>query len=261
MLFVCYPKCSTCKKAEKWLNEHNLQYSERHIAEDNPSYDELKEWHKKSGLPLKRFFNTSGVLYKEMELKNKLPTMSEDEQLKLLATNGMLVKRPIIISDDKVFVGFKVNEWENLLYNQKKEGSGMIYVEKEISYADYVRLRESVNWNNFFKGQTEKCLKNTLYSVAAIDNNTVIGMGRLIGDGMYYMIVDVIVQPDYQGKGIGSNIVNRLTEYVQKETPAGGRSSIQLTAEKGKEGFYEKLGFKLIPNEFCGSSMRKVIRR
>lgn len=115
MLFVCYPKCSTCKKAEKWLNEHNLQYAVRHIAEDNPSYDELKEWYKKSGLPLKRFFNTSGVLYKEMELKNKLPSMSEDEQLKLLATNGMLVKRPIIISDDKVFVGFKVNEWENLL--------------------------------------------------------------------------------------------------------------------------------------------------
>lgn len=100
-----------------------------------------------------------------------------------------------------------------------------------------------------------------MYSVAAIDNNTMIGMGRLIGDGMYYMIVDIIVQPDYQGKGIGSNIVNRLTEYVHKETSAGGRSSIQLIAEKGKESFYERFGFKLIPNEFCGSGMRKVIRR
>lgn len=135
------------------------------------------------------------------------------------------------------------------------------YVEKEISYDDYVRLRERVHWNNFFREQTEKCLRNTLYSIAAIDGDAVIGMGRLIGDGMYFMIVDVIVRPDYQGKGVGSNIVERLTEYVRGETPAGGRSSIQLTAEKGKEGFYEKLGFKIIPHEFCGSSMRKVIRK
>ena len=91
----------------------------------------------------------------------------------------------------------------------------MTYTEKEISYADYVRLRESVNWNNFFKEQTEKCLKNTLYSIEVIDNDSIIGMGRLIGDGMYYMMVDIIVEPSYQGKGIGSNIVNKLIEYVQ----------------------------------------------
>ncbi len=115
MLILCYPKCSTCKKAKKWLDEHNLQYTERHIAEDNPSYDELKEWYEKSGLVLKKFFNTSGVLYKEMELKNKLPLMSEDEQLKLLATNGMLVKRPILINKNKILVGFKESEWEELL--------------------------------------------------------------------------------------------------------------------------------------------------
>lgn len=115
MLILCYPKCSTCKKAKKWLDEHNLQYTERHIAEDNPSYDELKEWYEKSGLILKKFFNTSGVLYKEMELKNKLPLMSEDEQLKLLATNGMLVKRPILINKNKILVGFKESEWEELL--------------------------------------------------------------------------------------------------------------------------------------------------
>lgn len=115
MLFLCYPKCSTCKKAKKWLDEHNLEYTERHIAEDNPSYDELKEWYRESGLALKKFFNTSGMLYKEMHLKEKLPFMSEDDQLRLLAANGMLVKRPIVISKDKVVVGFKEAEWEDLL--------------------------------------------------------------------------------------------------------------------------------------------------
>ena len=111
MIFICYPKCSTCQKAKKWLDEHDIVYNERHIVEENPMYDELKEWHKKSGLPLKRFFNTSGLLYKEMKLKDKLSEMSEEEQLKLLATNGMLVKRPIVVGDDMVFVGFKEAEW------------------------------------------------------------------------------------------------------------------------------------------------------
>ena len=103
MLFICYPKCSTCKKAKKWLDEHHLNYTERHIVEENPSYDELKEWVSKSGLPLKKFFNTSGLLYKEMKLKDKLPTMSEDKQLQLLATNGMLVKRPLVIEGGIVY--------------------------------------------------------------------------------------------------------------------------------------------------------------
>lgn len=111
MLFLCYPKCSTCQKAKKWLEEQNINYMERNIAENNPSYEELKEWHAKSGLQLKRFFNTSGLLYKEMKLKDKLPTMSEDEQLKLLAANGMLVKRPLLIDENTVFVGFKEAEW------------------------------------------------------------------------------------------------------------------------------------------------------
>lgn len=115
MLFILYPKCSTCQKAKKWLDEHNIEYTERHIAENNPSYEELKDWYEKSGLPLKKFFNTSGLLYKEMELKNKLSGMSEEEQLKLLSTNGMLVKRPMIVDGDKALVGFKENEWENLL--------------------------------------------------------------------------------------------------------------------------------------------------
>lgn len=115
MLFVYYPKCSTCKKAKKWLDDQGIQYSERHIAEDNPAYEELKEWHEKSGLPLKKFFNTSGMLYKEMQLKDKLPNMSDEEQLKLLSGNGMLVKRPIIVDGDNVLVGFKEAEWEEKL--------------------------------------------------------------------------------------------------------------------------------------------------
>ena len=115
MLFIWYPKCSTCQKAKKWLNSHEIEYTERHIVEENPTYDELKEWHQKSGLPLKKFFNTSGMLYKEMKLKDKLPKMSEDEQLKLLATNGMLVKRPVVVMEDKVLVGFKEAVWEKIV--------------------------------------------------------------------------------------------------------------------------------------------------
>jgi arsenate reductase len=112
MLFIEYPKCSTCQKAKKWLDENKIEYTQRHIVDDNPTYEELKEWHEKSGLPLKKFFNTSGLLYKEMNLKDKLPTMSEDEQLKLLATNGMLVKRPLIVADTTVLTGFKEAEWK-----------------------------------------------------------------------------------------------------------------------------------------------------
>lgn len=111
MMFLCYPKCSTCKKAKQWLDDNKIQYTQRHIVEDNPTYEELKEWYKKSGLPLKKFFNTSGMLYKEMKLKDKLPDMSEDEQIELLATNGMLVKRPLIVGEDMVLVGFREAEW------------------------------------------------------------------------------------------------------------------------------------------------------
>jgi len=115
MLFICYPKCSTCQKARKWLEEHSIEYNERNIVEENPTFDELKEWYDVSGLPLKKFFNTSGMLYKEMHLKDKLPEMSEEEQLRLLATNGMLVKRPLVIDGDTVVVGFKEAEWAEKL--------------------------------------------------------------------------------------------------------------------------------------------------
>ena len=107
MEFICYPKCSTCQKAKKWLDENKIEQTERHIVDDNPTYEELKRWYEKSGLPLKRFFNTSGMLYKEMKLKDKLPDMSEDEQLQLLATNGMLVKRPLVVAEGFVLTGFK----------------------------------------------------------------------------------------------------------------------------------------------------------
>ena len=109
MLFIYYPKCSTCQKAKKWLDAQEISYTERHIVE------ELKKWQARSGLPIKKFFNTSGMLYKEMQLKDKLPQMSEDEQLKLLATNGMLVKRPVIVDGDTVLTGFREKEWEEKL--------------------------------------------------------------------------------------------------------------------------------------------------
>ena len=115
MLFVHYPRCSTCKKAKKWLEENNLEFEEKDIVEDNPTFEELKEWFEKSDLPLKRFFNTSGMKYRELKLKDKLPDMSEKEQLELLATDGMLVKRPIIVTDDVVLTGFKVKGWEEEL--------------------------------------------------------------------------------------------------------------------------------------------------
>lgn len=115
MLFVNYPKCSTCQKAKKWLTEHNMEFEDRDIREQNPTAEELKEWHRKSGLPLKRFFNTSGVLYKEMHLKETLPAMSEEEQYALLATNGMLVKRPILVTENTVLTGFRESEWGSLV--------------------------------------------------------------------------------------------------------------------------------------------------
>ena len=115
MLFVQYPPCSTCQKAKKWLDAHGISYEDRHIKLENPSYEELKQWYERSGLPLKRFWNTSGLQYRALALKDKLPTMTEDEQLRLLATDGMLVKRPIVVTDSVVLTGFKEAEWEEKL--------------------------------------------------------------------------------------------------------------------------------------------------
>ncbi len=115
MLFIYYPRCSTCQKAKKWLDENGFKYDEQHIVEDNPDYDQLKGLYEKSGLPLKRFFNTNGKIYREMQLKDKLPEMSEEEQMKILSTEGMLVKRPIIETEDVVLTGFRQKEWEEKL--------------------------------------------------------------------------------------------------------------------------------------------------
>lgn len=115
MIFVCYPRCTTCQKARKWLEANGVVFEDRHIKENNPSVEELKDWHKKSGLPLKKFFNTSGLQYKELKLKDRLPNMSEDEQFDLLASDGMIVKRPILIGDDFVLVGFNETEWRAAL--------------------------------------------------------------------------------------------------------------------------------------------------
>lgn len=117
--FICYPKCTTCQKAIKWLDDNKIEYELRDIKLDNPTLDELTKWYKKSGLPLKKFFNTSGLLYKSLDLKNKLPTMSENEMLTLLASDGMLVKRPLLIGDSFVLVGFKETEWkEKRMFSQ-----------------------------------------------------------------------------------------------------------------------------------------------
>ena len=115
MLFVEYPKCSTCQRAKKWLVEHNVEFEDRHIVEKNPTIEELKDWHKRSGLPLKRFFNTSGMKYKELSLKDKLPQMTEDQQYELLAADGMLVKRPILVGEDFVIPGFKEAAWKEVI--------------------------------------------------------------------------------------------------------------------------------------------------
>lgn len=120
IIFIQYPPCTTCQRAKKWLDGQGIAYTDRHIKEQKPSFEELKEWYTGSGLPLKKFFNTSGLLYKSMNLKDQLPTMSEEEQLRLLASDGMLVKRPILVTDQGVLTGFKEAEWEALLKKSSK---------------------------------------------------------------------------------------------------------------------------------------------
>ena len=135
----------------------------------------------------------------------------------------------------------------------------MEYKENSLTYDQYYRLRESVGWNNFCQEQAITALKNSVYDITVSDNNHVIGMGRLIGDGIYYTVVDVVVDPAFQGKKVGTEIINKLLEFVEKNIPIGGRASVQLIAAEGKEAFYEKQGFKKIPHDNCGSGMRKVI--
>ncbi len=137
----------------------------------------------------------------------------------------------------------------------------MEYLENSLTYQEYISLRSVVGWNNFSEEQASNSISNSVYNIKVVDDNKTIAMGRLIGDGMYYLLVDIIVSPEFQGNGIGSKIIDMLLAYVDNKTPIGGRSSVQLIAEKGKEDFYIKKGFKLIPHEFCGSGMRKIIRK
>ena len=137
----------------------------------------------------------------------------------------------------------------------------MEYRKNELTYEDYISLRTSVGWNNIAEEQVATSINNAILNLTVVQKDKIIAMGRLIGDGIYYLIVDVVVRPEYQGQGIGSTITEMFLEYVEEHTPAGGRSSVQLIAEKGKEDFYMNKGFKLIPHEFCGSGMRKIIRK
>ena len=137
----------------------------------------------------------------------------------------------------------------------------MEYRKNELTYENYISLRNSVGWNNFAEEQVSKSINNAILNITVIDEGETVAMGRLIGDGIYYLIVDVVVQPEHQGQGIGSTIIDILLKYIEEHTPNDGRASVQLIAEKGKEEFYINRGFKLIPHEFCGSGMRKIIRK
>ena len=137
----------------------------------------------------------------------------------------------------------------------------MEYRENGLTYEEYIALRDSVDWYNLAEEQVSKSIKNSIYDIVVEDNGQAIAMGRLIGDGIYFLIADIVVKPEYQGKGVGSKVIDKLLSYVDTNTPIGGRSSVQLIAEKGKEEFYIKKGFKLIPHEFCGSGMRKIIKK
>lgn len=137
----------------------------------------------------------------------------------------------------------------------------MEYIENKLSYEEYIFLRESVGWRVFAEEQARKAVDSSIYNITVMENSHTIAMGRLIGDGMYYMVVDIVVRPEYQHKGIGSQILAMIVKYIDANTPIGGRSSVQLIAEKGKEDFYIKRGFKLIPHEYCGSGMRRVIKK
>ena len=137
----------------------------------------------------------------------------------------------------------------------------MEYLDNRLTYQTYTLLRSSVGWNNLSEEQVAKSLDNSIYTVTVVENNEPVAMGRLVGDGIYFLIVDVIVKPEFQRRGIGGKIIDALLAYVENATPVGGRSSVQLIAEKGKEGFYLKKGFKLLPHDFCGPGMRKVIKK
>lgn len=256
MIFICYPKCSTCQKAKKWLDERNIHYTERHIVEDNPSYDELKEWYQMSGLPLKKFFNTSGLLYKEMQLKDKLAAMSEEEQLKLLATNGMLVKRPVIVGENNVLLGFKEDEWRKATRFEFRD----IHADEADQAVAIEQICFPPNEACSEKSMKERIAKASEFFLVAVDKET----GKLAGflngvatneqafrdefftdvdlfepEGSHVMLLGLDVLPEYRGQGLARELVQ---QYVNRER-AKGRSALVLTCLESKVKMYEKMGF------------------
>lgn len=155
----------------------------------------------------------------------------------------------------------KTGKCDKIFAWERKEIRYIDYKENELTFADYVLLRNSVGWNHFDDNQMNQAVQNSLYTITVLKEQQTVAMGRLIGDGMYYLIADIIVKLEYQKQGIGSRIIDMILKYIEDRTPAGGRSSVQLIAEKGKETFYKKKGFKLIPHEFCGFGMRKIIQK
>lgn len=269
MLFIYYPKCSTCQKAKKWLDEHKIEYTERHIVEENPSYEELKEWYNKSGFPLKKFFNTSGMLYKEMHLKDKLQEMSEEEQLKLLATNGMLIKRPLLIDGNKALIGFKETQWTENIKAESKETEMTLSERFEFrdirpDEADQAATIEKICFPPN-EACSEKDMKERTVAVpdlflVAVDK----GSGKIAGflngiatneerlrdefftdaslhdpAGKNVMLLGLDVLPEYRGQGLARAIV----EHYLKRENAKGRKEIILTCLDEKVEMYKKFGF------------------
>lgn len=257
MIFICYPKCSTCQKAKKWLDERNIHYTERHIVEDNPSYDELKKWYQMSGLPLKKFFNTSGLLYKEMQLKDKLAAMSEEEQLKLLATNGMLVKRPVIVGENNVLLGFKEDEWRKATRFEFRD----IHADEADQAVAIEQICFPPNEACSEKSMKERIARAPELFLVAVDKES----GKLAGflnglstneqsfrdefftdislyepAGKNIMLLGLDVLPEYRGQGLAREIVQ---QYVNRER-AKGRRALILTCLESKVKMYEKMGFR-----------------
>lgn len=269
MLFIYYPKCSTCQKAKKWLDEHKIEYTERHIVEENPSYEELKEWYNRSGLPLKKFFNTSGMLYKEMHLKDKLPEMDEEEQLKLLATNGMLVKRPLLIAEDQMLIGFKETQWAESIKAEFKETKKTLSERFEFrdirpDEADQAAIIEQICFPPN-EACSEKDMKERVAAVpdlflVAVDKESGKIAGFLNGiatdeerlrdefftdaslhdpSGKNVMLLGLDVLPEYRRQGLARAIVER---YLAREK-VKGRKEIILTCLDEKVEMYKKFGF------------------
>lgn len=256
MQFIQYPPCSTCKKAKKWLEEHGIAAESRHIKQDNPTVEELRRWHKASGLPLKRFFNTSGQLYQSMGLKDKLPAMAEDEQLALLASDGMLVKRPLLVADGLVLVGFRPAEWEAALPQRGAQMDGLQCDELREAdipalaalYIGYYNRYEDGAWTpqTAAKRIHQVWNREDSFGLVLRRGETVLGfaMGYFeqYDDLVAYDLVEIVVAHGEQGRGLGTAFMAELERRVK----ARGAAMVQLQAvnDAMHTRFYGKLGYR-----------------